>query len=126
MAPFQKRPRQGGAHGEIAKLTPRYAPLTAHAPHLPADWRNRLPSPLDYYKAHVAKLSKPNGSGWAQGRCPFHDDHDASLSVNLDEPRGGWRCFAGCGAGDLVGFQMLLTGKPFKDAVAELLTGRTR
>jgi hypothetical protein len=42
------------------------------------------------------------------------------MSVNLSES-GGWRCFAGCGSGDLVSFHSRITGKPFKDAVAELL-----
>lgn len=85
------------------------------------DWRDRLPDPASYYSAHVVKLSRPNATGWAQGRCPFHDDGSASLSVQVTDSRGGWRCFAGCGGGDLVGFHMRRTGKPFKEAVADLL-----
>lgn len=88
---------------------------------VPANWRDRLPDPESYYRAHVAKLGKVNATGWAQGACPFHDDRNASLSVNLRDERGGWRCFAGCGGGDLVGFHMRQTGKPFKEAVTELL-----
>lgn len=91
------------------------------SPRLPRDWRNRLPDPESYYRAHVAKLGKANATGWAQGPCPFHDDRNASLSVNLRDERGGWRCFAGCGGGDLVGFHMRQTGKAFRDAVAALL-----
>ena len=90
---------------------------------IPQNWRNKLPDPAIYYPAHVAKLSRPNGTGWAQGVCPFHDDHNASLSVQLIELRGGWRCFAGCGGGDLVGFHMRRSGKPFKEAVRELVRG---
>jgi hypothetical protein len=87
----------------------------------PAKWRDRLPDPAGYYGARVVKLGKPNGDGWAQGRCPFHDDHDASLSVNLVGVRGCWKCFAGCGAGDMVAFQMRLSGSGFVEAVRELV-----
>ena len=38
--------------------------------------------------------------------------------------RGGWRCFAGCGGGDLVGFHMRLRGLGFRAAVRELLEVR--
>ena len=88
---------------------------------LPADWRDRLPDPATYYATHVAKLSRPNATGWAQGVCPFHDDHSASLSVQVADPRGGWRCFAGCGGGDLVGFHMRLRGMDFTSAVRDLI-----
>ena len=88
---------------------------------LPANWRARLPDPARYYAGNVAKLSRANGSGWAQGACPFHEDRNASLSVHVDDARGGWRCFAGCGGGDLVGFHMRRTGKAFREAVADLL-----
>lgn len=121
MTSTQKWQRLGEGRGEVQKLKALYGNPTDRARRLPADWRGRLPVPADYYGAHVAKLGKRNGSGWAQGWCPFHDDHDASLSVNLHNPRGGWRCFAGCGGGDLVGFHMRMTGKPFKEAVADLI-----
>src|SRR6188768_2070312 len=75
---------------------------------LPRNWRERLPDPLSYYSVRVEKLGSPNASGWAQGRCPLHDDSNASLSVNVTDARGGWRCFAGCGGGDLLGFHMRL------------------
>lgn len=91
------------------------------SPRLPANWRDRLPDPAAYYGQHVAGLGKPNGDGWAQGRCPLHDDRHESLSVHLAHPRGGWCCFAGCGKGDMVSFHERLTGKGFRDAVADLL-----
>jgi DNA primase len=69
----------------------------------------------------VVKLGSRNGAGWAQGRCPFHEDSDASLSVNLADARGGWKCFAGCGAGDLIAFHMRLRGIPFAEAVRDLV-----
>lgn len=93
-------------------------PSTTNIPH---NWRDRLPDPAVYYAAHVAKLSRPNATGWAQGTCPLHDDHNASLSVHVANERGGWRCFAGCGGGDLVGFHMKLRGLDFKTAVRDLI-----
>lgn len=90
---------------------------------LPTNWRDGLPDPASYYAGHIERLSRANGTGWAQGKCPFHDDRNASLSVNVTDAHGGWRCFAGCGGGDLVAFHSRLTGKPFKEAVADLLRG---
>ncbi|KAF1688166.1 hypothetical protein B1992_01765 [Pseudoxanthomonas broegbernensis] len=86
---------------------------------LPEHWRDRLPDPDAYYRARIPSLGKAHGNGWAQGRCPFHDDGTASLSVNL--AHGGWKCFAGCGGGDLVGFHVRVSGLPFTDAVRDLL-----
>jgi len=35
--------------------------------------------------------------------------------------RGGWRCFAGCGSGDMVAFHEKLTGLGFKPTVRALI-----
>ena len=127
MSVAQKRERHGGnrgafiEHREIKATEKFYS--SARAPSLPRNWRERLPDPASYYATHIEKLSKPNGSGFAQGRCPFHDDSNASLSVNVKDARGGWRCFAGCGGGDLIGFHLRLTGKQFNDGVRELIGG---
>lgn len=90
---------------------------------IPPNWRERLPDPDEYYVRHVGKLTRPNGDGWAQGKCPLHDDHDASLSVQVIGRHGGWRCFAGCGKGDMVAFHMRLRGLDFKPAIRELVRG---
>jgi hypothetical protein len=97
---------------------------TSKPARIPANWRERLPDPAIYYGAHVAKLGKPNASGYAQGICPFHDDHNKSLSVCITGGHGGWRCFASCGGGDLVGFHQRRTGLDFKAAVRDLIGGR--
>lgn len=89
--------------------------------YLPQNWRDRLPDPASYYAQHVAKLGKPNATGWAQGQCPFHEDRNASLSVHVASVKGQWRCFASCGGGDLVGFHMKRTGLDFKAAVRDLI-----
>lgn len=88
---------------------------------LPWNWRDHMPVPECYYRARVDRLGPRRRNGWAQGRCPFHDDGTASLSVNLDSPRGGWRCFAGCGSGDLLAFHMRLSGLGFAEAVRDLV-----
>jgi hypothetical protein len=36
-------------------------------------------------------------------RCPFHDDRQGSLSVNVE--KGVWKCHAGCGQGGIVEFE---------------------
>lgn len=89
---------------------------------LPRDWRQHLPAPERYYRARVERLGKPNGQGWAQGRCPLHQDRHESLSVSFQH--GGWRCFAGCGCGDMVSFHERLTGKAFTEAARDLVEGR--
>ncbi|TXH69869.1 MAG: hypothetical protein E6Q88_08975 [Lysobacteraceae bacterium] len=90
---------------------------------MPRNWRDRMPEPETYYRARVESLGARHANGWAQGRCPFHDDGTASLSVHLDSPRGGWRCFAGCGSGDLLAFHMRQTGMGFVEAVRDLVRG---
>lgn len=120
----QKRQRHRCSGGEaVAKLKALYG-TNRNTPRLPERWRERLPDPETYYRAHVAKLGKGHGNGWAQGQCPFHEDRNASLSVNLAQPRGFWKCFAGCGSGDMVSFHMKLTGLPFADSARALLGGR--
>jgi hypothetical protein len=69
-------------------------------------------SVLDFVSQYV-ELS-PNG----RGLCPFHDDQQASFSVN---PEGNyWHCFAGCGGGSIIDFWMKKQGYDFKQAVREL------
>jgi hypothetical protein len=123
--------RTGGCIGSVTaapiKSYSSVKPTAAHRSwqghRLPPNWRERIPEPETYYRARVEKLGPRYGNGWAQGRCPFHEDGTASLSVHLDSPRGGFRCFAGCGHGDLLAFHMRLTGLDFVDAVCDLVGG---
>ena len=122
MRPGKWKPDAGGrrASDAISGLRALYGQGNSTSARVPANWRDRLPDPATYYAEHVVKLGKRNGEGWAQGRCPFHDDRDASMSVHLDGSRGCWKCFAGCGAGDLVAFHMRLRRLPFAEAVRDL------
>lgn len=75
---------------------------------------------LDYrafYKSLIPSL-KENGKAETVGLCPFHDDHNPSLSVNLSN--GLYNCFA-CGAkGDVFTFYEKLKGVDFKTALQEI------
>ncbi|MGO1073737.1 CHC2 zinc finger domain-containing protein [Lysobacter sp. CA199] len=95
--------------------------VTERAVRLPIRWRDRLPDPATYYAAHVASLGRATADGWARGCCPFHEDRNASLSVHVGDARGGWRCFTGCGHGDLVAFHCRLHGLDFIAAVRDLI-----
>ncbi|MCC8495416.1 CHC2 zinc finger domain-containing protein [Xanthomonas hortorum pv. gardneri] len=122
----QKRQRPGGYRGAVQSMSQLYGhSASASRPRerarLQENWRDRLPDPGSYYARQIAKLGNAHGNGWAQGQCPFHEDRNASFSVNLSSARGPWKCFAGCGSGDLVSFHMRLTGLDFKEASRELV-----
>lgn len=123
------RASRPGVQGSVAPSFRGTSPPSSRDRHagsarrLPENWRDQLPQPEAYYRAHVERLGARHASDWAQGRCPFHDDRTASLSVHLGSVSGGWRCFAGCGSGDLLGFHMRLTGLGFAEAARDLLRG---
>jgi len=93
----------------------RYRTLTGRALRF---HRDRLPDPTSYYERELGKLGRVSADGWAQARCPFHEDDRPSFTVNLEH--GGWCCFCGCGKGDLVAFQMRKYGQSFIEAVRAL------
>lgn len=120
MAPQKKRipPRPAGVASAMTDRTRRASDDTA--PRLPNNWREQLPSPAHYYGLVVLNLGVPNALGHARGRCPFHSDEANSLTLHVGNSRGTWRCDAGCGGGDLIGFHQRLTGLAFKHAVRDL------
>lgn len=109
-----------GGHSHLSALTALYSDR------MPANWRNRLPAPADYYQTRVAHVGPADSDGMAAGTCPFHDDVGTSLRLRINGVRGGWRCEAGCGAGDMIAFHQRVTGLPFKHAVQDLLRGAGR
>ncbi|TAM96158.1 MAG: hypothetical protein EPN40_09395 [Rhodanobacteraceae bacterium] len=133
MTPTNTKPRGGsrgagferkGSREYIDRVRQLYGARRAGdhpAGYLPRDWRRRLPDPAKYYAQHVDRLGNPNASGWAQGLCPFHDDHHPSLSVHVADG-GAYRCMS-CGASgrDVLAFHMARTGYGFKQAVRDLL-----
>ena len=75
----------------------------------------RLPAPLDYYQLEFPGLVVMR-TGWVNVHCCFHEDHQPSLSINLDF--GGFHCF-GCGekGGDIVAFHQKRYHLPFVEVV---------
>ncbi|WP_158986980.1 CHC2 zinc finger domain-containing protein [Lysobacter panacisoli] len=82
-----------------------------------------LPESKGYFGPRVVDLGKPNNVGWAQGKCPFHEDPAAAFRVNVKSDQPLWHCFGGCGGGTMVDFHRRLYGLTFEEAVAELLQG---
>jgi len=52
-----------------------------------------------FFSSYVENLRTRSGSAQAYGKCPLHEDHVSSLSVNLIT--GLWSCHAGCGCGNV-------------------------
>ena len=73
--------------------------------------------PEVFYSKEFPKMKRRGD--WATVLCPFHDDHEASLSINMNE--GHFKCFA-CGAkgGDVIAYLMLRYGLGFKEACKRL------
>jgi len=64
--------------------------------------------------------AKPQGRNYL-AKCPFHDDHNPSLSV--DPVRNVWHCF-GCEAGgSVIDFMMKKESLTFREATDKLLLG---
>lgn len=61
-----------------------------------------------------AQLRSVGGDKY-QAQCPFHKDRVSSLSV--DDKKGLWNCFAGCGGGDLFSFIMKVNDCSFRQAL---------
>lgn len=80
--------------------------------------RDALPDPAVYYSRELRRLTHSSRDGWALALCPFHEDERPSFAVNLQH--GGWCCFAACGRGDLVSFQMKRHDQSFAEAAKAL------
>lgn len=64
-------------------------------------------------------LGEPEGRwGEPKVRCPFHDDHDPSLRLNVDD--GLFYCDPCCEGGDAIDLYQQVRGVTFADAVREL------
>lgn len=71
----------------------------------------------DFYKNHLEKFHI-NGNNQGKGCCPFHQDINPSLSVNLET--GQYFCHGCEDGGDLLKFYMRIKNISFKDALTEL------
>ena len=77
---------------------------------------NRLDK-AKFYQELIPSL-KVNGKPESLGLCPFHDDHNPSMSVNVET--GLYHCPV-CGAGgDVFNFYMQFKGVAFPTALREI------
>ncbi len=79
--------------------------------------RKSLPLAISYYETQGITLK---GSGaWRDAICPFHNDTNPSLRVNVE--RGAYRCMV-CGArgGDVLAFHMHKHGLTFVAACKDI------
>ena len=60
-------------------------------------------------------MIRKTGEGKFVAKCPFHEDKLPSLSIN--DNRGLWHCFAGCGGGDIYSFIMMAEKVDFPTAI---------
>jgi putative DNA primase/helicase len=70
-----------------------------------------------FYTNLVPSL-KASGGSKAIGLCPFHNDHNPSLHIDLDN--GKWKCFVCDIGGSLFDFYMKLKGVDFPAALNEI------
>lgn len=79
-----------------------------------------LKNHLDFRQFYIAELGtlQPGNNGNAQALCPFHDDREPSLSVNLKN--GLWQCFGCRASGDVIAFYMKRHNCDFPTALREL------
>lgn len=70
-----------------------------------------------FYKSHIHSLNI-NGKPEALGLCPFHDDHNPSLSINIKT--GLFRCFSCDAKGDVFTFYQKYKDCDFSTALKEI------
>jgi DNA primase len=83
----------------------------------------RRHSIVSLFEGYGVKLAKSSHNGSYTGLCPWHDDHNPSLSV--DETKGLFHCF-GCDAkGDIIELVRKMEGVSFREALKKLEGGGT-
>lgn len=86
---------------------------------IPTGFIALMPTPLAFYRKRLPRMTEPDEHGWASSVCPlarYPIGH--RMRVNVDT--GMFRCEV-CGGGDLILFQMLLSGERFKPVVLALI-----
>jgi DNA primase len=78
----------------------------------------RRHSIVSLFESYGVKLAESSHNGSYTGLCPWHDDHNPSLSV--DETKGLFHCF-GCDAkGDIIELVRKMEGVSFREALKKL------
>ena len=84
----------------------------------------RRHSIVSLFESYGVKLAKTSHNGSYTGLCPWHDDHNPSLSV--DETKGLFHCF-GCDAkGDVIELVRKMENVSFREALKKLEGGAIR
>ena len=80
--------------------------------------RTLLPDPVSYFENQGLTLKGPRSSKWRSTACIFHGGTD-SMRVNV--ANGAWVCMS-CGekGGDVLAYEMKVSGKEFVDAAKAL------
>jgi hypothetical protein len=80
--------------------------------------RHLLPDSLSYFQSLGLKITGGTTAKWFTTECRFHGGSD---SMRINQATGGWVCMA-CGVkgGDLVAYEMQLTGDDFPDVCKRL------
>ena len=66
------------------------------------------------YFEHYFPNVRPRENGEASIRCPFHADKNPSCSISLT--KGQWYCYAGCGGGGIIAFELRKNGGSWEEA----------
>lgn len=77
-----------------------------------------LKQKLNYYEFYKQYLELKQCGRLFWSICPFHNDHNPSLSI--DEETGIWKCWVENISGDVIDFYQRLTGKSFCDSVIDI------
>lgn len=70
-----------------------------------------------FYQKHIPDFNA-NGKKEVLCLCPFHEDREPSLSINLES--GLYNCFGGCGGGNAIQFIEKLYNVSFDEAVSKI------
>jgi DNA primase len=74
---------------------------------------------LETLGIEVVRVEQKKRDPWAMCLCPFHDDHDPSFAVAIDN--GYWVCYASCGVGRLA--ELVARVKGITEAEADVWLG---
>ncbi len=76
--------------------------------------RENLPDVTTYFESHGLVLKGPTSAKWKTTTCNFHGGSD---SMRVNTQTGAWVCMS-CGekGGDVLAYEMKLTGVDFVDA----------
>lgn len=80
--------------------------------------RTLLPDPVTYFENQGLTLKGPRSAKWKTTTCNFHGGSD---SMRVSVATGAWVCMS-CGekGGDVLAYEMKLSGKEFVDAAKAL------